>query len=878
MTYDDLLTRLDGALNLDGGDLIVEQLRERYRVVLVDEFQDTDPTQWRIVRRASATGPRRSSSSATPSRRSTRSAAPTSTPTSTPSAPPGSTRRSTSTGAATSRSSTPTTPSSARPARPSGIVYRRVRAADANRTARLSGAPEPAALRIRLVDRRHVGTYSGMARAQPARDAIAEDLAADVVGLLDAGARIEGRPVEPGHLAVLVRRNVDAELVRDALADVDVPGVLAGAGSVFETPAGARLARSARGARAAVVHLPGARRCADRLRRLARRARGAAGDDEWENVHATLHRWAGILRDRGVAALLQRVTLTHEIPGRVLAFDDGERTLTDLRHVGELLHAAAMGQRLGTSALTGWLRRRIKDTGRDLAEEDRSRRLESDADAVQILTVHRSKGLEFPIVYLPFLWHPSPVSGTGEPLTFHDAEDRDIRKVDVALEGTEYQRHRRQSIAEDRGEDLRLMYVALTRARHQAVVWWAGTKDSRHSPLGRLVFEIADDGTVPVTGSRTPSDKEAAERFAGLGLSVEWAERGREVSWSPDAGEVEDLDAAVFDRPLDDDWRRTSYSDLTIRMHEPHVGSEPEEDVVDDEPADEAAPGGAPGEDDALRAVPSLLSAMPGGTRVGTLVHDVLEAVDFAAADLDAELRAQVARAGAWRAVDAGDPELLVAGLRAVLQTPLGPLVHGLRLCDLPRADRLDELTFELPLAGGDRPRGEVTPGAIADVLRRHLEASDPLAAYAQRLGDPALRQAVRGYLTGSVDLLLRTTAGGVPHFAIVDYKTNRLGGPDEELTAWHHRPAALAAEMQRMHYVLQALLYTVAVHRFLRWRLAGYDPALNLAGVLYLFVRGMVGADTPTVDGVPCGVFSWRPPDALVLELSDLFDRGVAA
>jgi exodeoxyribonuclease V beta subunit len=260
---------------------------------------------------------------------------------------------------------------------------------------------------------------------------------------------------------------------------------------------------------------------------------------------------------------------------------------------------------------------------------------------------------------------------------------------------------------------------------------------------------------------------------------------------------------------------------------------------------------------------------------VGTLVHDVLEAADFAAGDLDAELRAHVDRARAWRSTDAGDPETLVAGLRAVLETPLGPLVDGLRLCDVPRADRLDELTFELPLAGGDRPHGEVTPAAIAAVLTRHLDPGDPLAPYARRLGDPELRHAVRGYLTGSVDLLLRTARGGVPRFAIVDYKTNRLGGPDEELTAWHHRPAALASEMQRMHYVLQALLYTVAVHRFLRWRLAGYDPATHLAGVLYLFVRGMTGAATPAVDGVPCGVFSWRPPDALVLALSDLFDRG---
>jgi exodeoxyribonuclease V beta subunit len=111
--------------------------------------------------------------------------------------------------------------------------------------------------------------------------------------------------------------------------------------------------------------------------------------------------------------------------------------------------------------------------------------------------------------------------------------------------------------------------------------------------------------------------------------------------------------------------------------------------------------------------------------------------------------------------------------------------------------------------------------------------------------------------------------------FAVVDYKTNWLGAPGEELTAWHHRPAALAAEMQHAHYALQALLYTTALHRYLRWRLPGYDPERNLAGVLYLFLRGMVGADAPTIDGTPSGVFAWRAPAALVVELSDVLDRG---
>ena len=115
------------------------------------------------------------------------------------------------------------------------------------------------------------------------------------------------------------------------------------------------------------------------------------------------------------------------------------------------------------------------------------------------------------------------------------------------------------------------------------------------------------------------------------------------------------------------------------------------------------------------------------------------------------------------------------------------------------------------------------------------------------------------------------------PRFAVVDYKTNWLGpiGPEgpEPLTSAHYTPPRLAEAMIAAHYPLQALLYSVALHRYLRWRLPGYDPERHLGGVLYLFVRGMCGPDTPAVDGVPCGVFSWAPPAALVLELSRLLD-----
>jgi exodeoxyribonuclease V beta subunit len=271
---------------------------------------------------------------------------------------------------------------------------------------------------------------------------------------------------------------------------------------------------------------------------------------------------------------------------------------------------------------------------------------------------------------------------------------------------------------------------------------------------------------------------------------------------------------------------------------------------------------------------PSPLGALPVGVEFGTFVHAVLEASDFAVADLEAELSERVLGASSRRAAQLGDPAVAVAGLRAALETPLGGLVDDVRLRDLTRGDRLHELEFELPLAGGDDPTGRLTLHAIAAALRTHLPSSDPMHAYAHRLEDPALRASVRGFLTGSIDLVMRLPG---PRFAIVDYKTNWLGPADEPLTLRSYAPTMLVAEMQRAHYGLQALLYTVALHRYLRWRLPGYDPDQQLAPVLYLFVRGMAGPDTPILDGARCGVFGWRPPGALVQALSDVLDGAAA-
>jgi hypothetical protein len=251
------------------------------------------------------------------------------------------------------------------------------------------------------------------------------------------------------------------------------------------------------------------------------------------------------------------------------------------------------------------------------------------------------------------------------------------------------------------------------------------------------------------------------------------------------------------------------------------------------------------------------------------LVHAVLEVTDLTAPDLTAELTARCAEQLIHNPLPGVAAEALAEALAPVARTPLGPLADDLRLVDIAPVDRLAELEFELPLSGGDQPcRTTALLGEIAPLLRAHLPADDPLACYPDLLADPALAdQPLRGYLTGSIDAVLRLPG---PRFAVVDYKTNWLGPSGEPLTSAHYAPERLAAAMADAHYPLQALLYGVALHRFLRWRLPDYSPERHLGGSLYLFVRGMCGPATPG-----SGVFTWAPRPALTVALSDLPPRG---
>ncbi|WP_251152589.1 UvrD-helicase domain-containing protein [Cellulosimicrobium sp. Marseille-Q4280] len=913
LDYDDLLVLLRRALtDPEHGETAAERVRSRYRVVMVDEFQDTDPDQWEILRTAFH-GHRTLVLIGDPKQAiyAFRGADVV-----------------TYLSAVEVAEDVATLSTSWRSDGPllaglhallgetalgdPRIVVRPVDAA--NPQARLAGG---APVRLRQVTRRAYRLGGSSAPSAPdARSLLAKDVAADVAGRLgtaSGGDRVldgvdpsdgseHWRGLEPRDVAVLTRTNAQAEAVRSALVALGVPAVVSGPSSVFGSAAAQDWLTLL-----AALEQPGLHRRATALaltpfvgwdaQRLA-----TADDTDHDELGDTVRAWARLLADRGVAAVAE-VAARRGTTQRVMARADGERYLTDLRHVTQALHEAATTEGLGTAALTAWLRSRIAEVGTVFTDE-RTRRLETDAAAVQVVTVHAAKGLEFGVVYVPFGWERFEPDDQ-ELFAFHD--DHGQRVLHVGGIGSPgFVDARTRSRDEELGEDLRLLYVALTRARHQVVVHWTPSKRSTGSgPLTRLLLADRLLGGEPGRHARPDAMRDDAVRAAfeavaarsGGTVVVEQVDsRPKGRRWSPAQRPETELEVATAGHLPDREWRRASYSALTAAAHHGPVGgveSEPEDPGVQDEPEDvadddaqdvgpTATPDAAPGAD-----VPSPFEGQPGGTAFGTLVHEILEYVDTAADDLDAEVLARCAQAATVR-VPGVEPVALATALGLALRTPLGPLAGGLTLAEVHPRDRLPELEFELPLAGGDLTEG-VRPSTLRDlaaVLRAHLAPDDPfvrypdlLAALADESGTVSDGVPLRGYLTGSIDAVLRVPGpDGRLRYLVVDYKTNRVGPPGLPLTVADYRPEATRDAMLASHYPLQLVLYLVALHRYLRWRLPGYDPDQDLAGGAYLFVRGMAGPSTPTgPDGAPYGVVAWTPPPGLVVALSALLD-GVRA
>ena len=881
MGFNDLLARLGEVLARDVDGLLARALRQRYQAALIDEFQDTDRHQANIFRRLFDGAPLvvigdpkqaiygfrgadlRSylevADAATQRFQLTRNF-----------------RSSAAMVSAVNRLFL----RRAHPFLGDGI---RFEPATASGTGTPSGAlaDSPAALHWLRLATDGDGPWLSKGEAQAVALSACSD---EIVALLERG-------LSAGSMAVLVRSGYEGRDMQAKLQAAGVPAVVAGMDSIFSSDEVGELAlvlgavlapQDARLVRAALAtELWGWRY--DQLRHLSEAEAGTT----WDALGADLARWRLCWFDYGVAALWEAWSRATGLAARLLAFPDGERRLTNLRHAIDLLHEAASIHRLNPEGLLQWLvRERQEAATEQVTAETAELRLETDADAVQIVTIHKSKGLEYDVVFLPTLWNgrlakPGPVLALEPSGDVYDLGS-------AALEARQ-----RAANARRLEEDLRLTYVALTRARHRSYVVWGPVKagqrgadpltadGSIHSALGYLLLDDPDVDQVR-SAALAPVDLalDAAQRLrasvtgwsatldalvAGSGDTMALREIRTGMTtrrWRPAplATRTPEPRALPFGArsPRIGTYRIASYTGLTtaprVRGQEAPLSPVPEASDRD-APAFDRATESAAIVAQLKTLPPGDFRTFPAGAAAGTLLHTLFE--EIPAATPPNERRTQVRERLAASAFADAHLDARTDGvcrmLEAVWSTPFTCNGMAVRLTDVPPAAQRHEWQFLLPLANPDRP---LTAEALA---RCFGHGADPgMTAYANAIRALDIRD-VHGFLTGVIDLVFEHQGW----WYVVDWKSNRLPVDPE-----HHSPARLREEMVHGHYVLQYHLYLVAVHRLLRARIPGYSYDTHMGGAAYAFLRGFGG---PEVSAMGHGWFTDRPSRHVIEALDTL-------
>jgi len=666
-----------------------------------------------------------------------------------------------------------------------------------------------------------------------------DDCANRIAELLnDPQQQIGGERVTPGDIAVLLSTNQQIVALRKRLVARGVPCVGSGRGSVFA----GEVARELELILHAVLHPDD-----DRAVRgaLATRLLGVTLDQfsAWQTQPAAFElelerfeAWRALVRTRGVLALIEDLLAARATA--LLALPDGERVLTDLRHLGELL-AAQESARQGLDGLYAWLqqmRREGGDGDADAADE-RQLRIESDARRVQLLTIHASKGLEFPIVFLPLVWRTGNRDGAYAPklLRYHDDAGR--RCVDLG--SVDFIEHRGRHFREELEERLRLLYVALTRAVHAVHVYWVDRNLLSHDDGHAWEWAAIDQLIVQAQRKLELDGGEASlaamtGALGGMRLSAPCADAFTRCQASADTASPRATQTPLPSlRPFQ--WLH-SFSGLTryaaaVAVIDDDGGSDETGTAESAEKIDDDAEDGR------------LLTLYPlRGPRFGDAVHRVLELARPGAVWpgqrplLQSQLAAQ-----AIKASNLPPDEVLERVGRLIDRVRQADLGDGLRLIDIPAERRIVEFEFQFPVQQVPlaRLRALCSAHGQADVVPASLDATT-----------------LNGMLTGFADLILEWDG----RYHVLDYKTNWLGAHLHD-----YQGDALDAAMAEHHYPLQALLYTVALHRYLRQRLDGYTAERQLGDSWYLFVRAL---------GLAPGHGVWRQrwPAALIEALDDAF------
>jgi exodeoxyribonuclease V beta subunit len=538
---------------------------------------------------------------------------------------------------------------------------------------------------------------------------------------------------------------------------------------------------------------------------------------------------------KGFITMFRNLMLELRIENRLLAYRDGERRLTNLYHLIELCQQHDTTLRTGMEGLVIWFRQQCQSSS---ADEDRLLRLESDGQWVKIDTLHHSKGLEYGIVFCPYLWDEGLEKNKDTPFLFHDPEQNDAAVLELGSEDFHHNHKKRQQ--EVLAENLRLLYVGLTRARYRCYLPWGLNAQSRLSALCWLLYSgCLSESSVDITQWRAVAKKLQVKDEAARLEQLSKQGRGSIVI-SPMPQEQKQYQMSLKlplelmpARHSDLKWiysrRVVSFSSLVAGRSEdlpdhdeqaiiatPHVETEQQWDV----------------------------HSFPKGSGPGSCLHAILEELDFYYLE-ETTTKALVEEKLNYFGIDTQWTMVVANWMNQVLETPLNN--YGLMLRQITSKQRLNEMAFHFPVSAfpiqrvvqlSKRYRFSQTQGLLEGLSNLKIHTVD-------------------GFIKGFIDLVFEVEG----RYYLADYKSNWLGSdyPD------YHQQALYQA-MNEHHYPLQYMLYTLALHRYLRLRLPGYDYERHFGGVYYLFLRGMRPQNVPQQ-----GIVAERPSADFIDALDQL-------
>ncbi len=669
-----------------------------------------------------------------------------------------------------------------------------------------------------------------------AEEFIARSVAMEIFRLVDSGSGgktlIGERPLKPEDIAVLVRKKNQAVKIQGYLSVLGIPGVLYGTESVFSSeeavsimhilsavaePSSEVLVKTA-------LSTPLFGYSGNRILRLNR-------DEElWSSVMSSFQEYSRLWIKNGFITMFNRLMANEGTRSAILSSPLGERSMTNILHIAELLHRKETAERPGPRGLIKWLAEKINSPG----GEENQLRLESDGNAVSLITIHRSKGLEFPVVFCPFTWEGVKTGSGSDIFRFHDGSSDNSLVMDM---GSGIRENRVRARKEELAENIRLMYVALTRARNSCYFYWGRINQSDSSAPAYLLHGEEIDETDPagsleeqmngIDSKKMFSQLENLAKDSGGAIkllslepeAVKGKYRSRETR-SP-------LHCGEFTSMIDTGWRISSYSSLISSRHS-----------GDFEGKDRDLPRTSGEKSETIREY--SMASFPRGTVAGSLLHEILEHADLRdpGSSENRELIESVLRNYRYDPLWA---DTVAACLEDLADALLDPQDKNFTLGSIEKSSRLNELEFCFPVE-------RVSPGIIEEVL-----SDIRIGERSMKVSGLNFRESA-GFFKGFIDMVFK--AGD--RYCIVDWKSNFLGKTPDDYSF-----SSLAAEMENNLYTLQYHLYTLALHRFLTLREPGYSYEKSLGPVFYIFLRGVKGKSGS-------GIFSHRPDYGKILALEE--------